>query len=191
MLRIIVINGMKSTERELKRLRYKFLNKIVDTRAVKDFKNSIEVLGRNIGPFIAGNHYRMEYWAVKPFLKHDILELTDREKLDVQKIQKLAFTESRASQIEKIDENLFFAIREYLDILKSKNQQDRRFRDVYSNVQDLISVRLGKIGSLSQAKQTMRLIQNLTAEEKVLIEKLSTSFREWNKFFLEDVKKKN
>lgn len=186
---------MRSTKKELKRLRYTFLNEIVDTRALKDFKQSIEVLGKKVGPFKAGNHYRMEFWVAKTFLINDILQLTEKDKLDVQKIQKIAYKESRSRKIEKIDENLFLAIHEYLDVLNERVKRnltkERKFKDVYSNVQDLVIVRQRKVGNLSQTKHTIRKIQNLAASEKVLIEHLSGTFEGWGQFFLEDIKEKN
>ena len=65
---------MKITE-DLERIRHQYLNRIVETKANRDFDETIEIFGKKIGPFHAGNHYKMEFWIAKTFLKRDILKL--------------------------------------------------------------------------------------------------------------------
>ncbi|MBD3352543.1 MAG: hypothetical protein GF364_13730 [Candidatus Lokiarchaeota archaeon] len=184
---------INSTKKQLDRIRYKYINRVVETRAKKDFKTTVSVLGKKIGPFTAGNHYKLEFWIAKLFINYDILEIVGSDKLDLQNIQKIAYTEANAKEMKKVNPLLFTAIREYLNILASRIKngftRERKFKDIYSNVQDLITVRHRKVIRLSQMKLTVRRLQNLTEEEKVLMKSLSQDFKEWKKFFLEDVKK--
>ncbi|MCP4763316.1 MAG: hypothetical protein GY870_16195 [archaeon] len=187
---------MSSTTKELERIKYKFLNRNVETKAKRNFDHSTEILGKIIGPFVAGNQYKMEYWIAKSFIKNDILELTDKERLDVQKVQKIAFKEGRSGEINNIDNNLFTSIKENLSILSYRNKKskelttDKELRTFFSNAQDLVTIRHRKIVNLSQMKQTIRRQQNLTDEEKILISNISDDFADWRKYYLDAQKKR-
>ena len=170
---------------EFERLRNVYLNQIVETKAKKDFDFSVDILGKSIGPFKVGNYYKMEYYLAATFLKNDILELI--EPLDVQKIQKLAFNESRSNEINKIDKNTYVAIREHMDVLAGKLQRklipDREFKSFNSNVQDLITVRMKKISNYSQTQQNMKLLQSFSEEERILLNNLTNELIQWRTYF--------
>jgi len=170
---------------EFERLRYVYLNQIVETKAKKDFDFSVDSLGKSIGPFKVGNYYKMEYYLAATFLKNDILELI--EPLDVQKIQKLAFNESRSNEINKIDKNTYVAIREHMDVLAGKLQRklipDREFKSFNSNVQDLITVRMRKISNYSQTQQNMKILQLFSDEERLLLNDLTSEIIKWRTYF--------
>jgi hypothetical protein len=181
--------------KELERIRIKYINRYVETRAKIDFNQSIEIFGKIIGPFTTGNHYRMEFWIAKIFLKNDILELVDGDQLNLQNIQKIAFTEGRSKEINKIDPFLFTSLKEYMDLLSGKIKLNlavpRQFREIYSNAQDLIVVRHRKILSLSQTQLSTKNTQNLTEEEKILMNNLTDDIECWKKYYLYDVKEKD
>jgi hypothetical protein len=184
----------KTISKELERIRLKYINRIIETRAKVDFGQSFEIFGKVIGPFTTGNHYKMEFWIAKIFIKNDILEFVEGEQLNLQNIQKIAFTEGRSKDINKIDSFLFTAIREYMDILVGRLKLNfatpKQFREIYSNVQDLMVVRHRKILSLSQTQMSMSMknTQNLTEEEKVLMSSLTDDIDDWKRFFLIDAK---
>ncbi|MHA1822052.1 MAG: hypothetical protein ACTSVC_16380 [Promethearchaeota archaeon] len=160
----------------------------METKAKRDFNGTIKILDKRLGPFIFGNTYRMEFWIAKIFIKNDILELADDNKWDVQKIQKIAFTEGRSQEIKKTEDYLFTGIREYLEIMKYKKDMglipERIFKTLVSNMQDLITVRLRKIILLIQTKNNIALRENLSEEEKILIDDLSNNFGQWKEFFM-------
>lgn len=178
--------------KELERIRVRYINRFVETRAKIDFNETFEVFGKNIGPFTAGNHYKMEFWIAKIFMKYDILELADGDQLNLQNIQKIAFTEGRSKDVNKIDSHLFTSIREYMDLLTGKLKLNlatqRQFREIYSNALDLIVVRHRKILSLSQTQLSMKNTLNLTEEERILMNNLTDDIESWKKYFLVDVK---
>jgi hypothetical protein len=183
---------LNTIPKDLERIRVKYINKLVETRAKVDFKDSLEVFGKIIGPFTSGNHYKMEFWIAKIFIKNDILELVDSDQLNLQNIQKIAFIEGRSKEINKIDPHLFTSMKEYMDILIGKLKLNmatqRQFREIYSNALDLIVVRHRKILNLSQTHLSMRNIQNLSEEEKILMNNLTEDIESWKKYFLVDIK---
>lgn len=188
---------------ELERIRHQYLNKIVETQAIRDFKESIDVFGKKIGPLSKGNHYKMEFWIAKSFLKRDIIRLVGRDestegeevigKLDVQEIQKIAFDQGRSHEINDIGKNLFTAIKEFLDVLsyrvKMKLTPEKKYKTLFSNIQDLIMIRHRRILNLSHMKQSLKVTQNLTQEEKILMDNLTDNLITWKNFFQNNKRK--
>jgi hypothetical protein len=131
----------------------------------------------------------MEYFIAATFLKQDILELIDP--LDVQKIQKIAFNESRSNEINKIDKNTYVAIREHMDVLAGKLQRklipDKEYKSFNSNIQDLITVRLKKIANYSQNQQNMKTLQSFSDEERMLLNNLAGYVTTWRNYFGTDM----
>ncbi|MHA1728919.1 MAG: hypothetical protein ACTSWY_09325 [Promethearchaeota archaeon] len=174
---------------DLERIRHEYLNKIVETQALKDFKESVKILGKRIGPFSKGNHYKMAYWIAKIFIKREILKLAehDGDKLNVKAIQKIAFNQGRTHEINNIGGNLFTVIKEYMKILSSWTEKDltheKKFKSLYSNFQDLITIRHRKILNLCQMKQSFNVTRNLTQEEQILMKYLSDAIFQWKDFF--------
>jgi hypothetical protein len=163
----------------------------VEVKAIKNFRHSIEVLGKTIGPFVTGNHYKMEFWIAKVFVKNKILKFVDSNEITIQKIQKIANSQSHASDFKKLDPYLYTAINEYMDIItESENGSTRKFRDLFSNTQDLIAIRQRKILSLSQVNTSLGLSQNLSEEEKVLLEKLTEHVNDWKLYLLDSKRQK-
>jgi hypothetical protein len=179
---------MRSIERQLARIKHRYLSRIIETKAKMDFKHSVVILGKKVGPFISGNHYKLDFGVAKTFIENGILDFAGEEILDVQTIQKIAFTEGRSNSLTKVDSNLFTAVKEYLDILSHKKQNNaipqRQFTSLNSNAQDLLTVRYRKLLQLSKVKQTFKVTQNLTEEEKVFIKKLTENYVEWKSFLL-------
>ncbi|MBN2155167.1 MAG: hypothetical protein JW776_03935 [Candidatus Lokiarchaeota archaeon] len=183
---------MNSIQSQLKRIRYKFRNKIIEVKAVKNFKHSIEIFGKIIGPFIAGNHYKMEYWIAKEFIKYNILQFTESEHINAQRIQKIAFNQSHTEELLKLDPNLFTAITEYMGILSDGNERDdKNYRKFISFTQELIRLRQSKILALSQINTTLSLTQNLSEEEKILLSHSSSTVHAWKDYFLNIPHKKS
>jgi len=182
---------MNSIQSQLKRIGHIFRHKIGEVKAIKNFKHSIEIFGKIIGPFISGNHYKMEFWIAKVFVKYGIMEFVDADEISIQKIQKIANTESHATDFKKIDPYLYTAINEYMDIISANPEGEKReFRDIFSNTQDLITIRQRKILSLSQVNSSLNVTQNLSEEEKILLAKLTDHVKEWKLFFLDLNRKK-
>ena len=179
---------MRSIERQLARIKHRYLCRIIEVKAKVNFKHTVEILGKNVGPFDSGNHYKIEFGVAKTFIENGILDFAGDEVLDVQTIQKIAFTEGRSNVLTKVDPNLFTAVKEYLDILdhkiKTKSIPQRQYTSLNSNAQDLLTVRYRKLLMLSKVKQTFNVTQNLTDEEKVFIKKLTENYVEWKSFLL-------
>jgi len=165
----------------------------MEFRAIKNFNSSISILDKKIGPFIIGNHYHLEFWIAKPFIEREILEPIEDNKIDLQLIQKYAFNESRSKELKKLPNNFYISVKEYLTILakqiKINEAYKKRFKDVYSNISDLLSIRERKILNIVQLDNFLHYYQNLTYEEKVLIDNLDNDLKDWRKYFLEDLKK--
>ena len=182
---------MNSISSQLNRIRHTFRSKIVEVKTIKNFKHSIEIFGKIIGPFITGNHYKMEFWIAKVFVKQGIVKFVDAEEITIQKIQKIANSQSHATDFKKLDPYLYTAINEYMDIVaQSKGRGTRKFRDLFSNTQDLLTIRQRKILSLSQVNTSLGLSQNLSEEEKILLSKLTEQVKDWKGYLLDSKRQK-
>ena len=182
---------MNSISSQLNRIRYTFRSKTVEVKAVKNFKHSTEIFGNIVGPFIAGNHYKMEFWIAKVFVKHGIMKFVAENEITIQKIQKIANSQSHSTDFKKLDPFLYTAINEYMDIVShAGNEGTRKFRDLFSNTQDLITIRQRKILSLTQVKASLGVTKNLSEEEKVLLSKLTDHVKDWKVYLLDSKRQK-
>ncbi len=182
---------MNSISSKLNRIRLIFRNKIVEIKAIKSFKHSIEIFGKIIGPFITGNHYKMEFWIAKVFVKNGVAKFENEDEITVQKIQKIANSESHSTDFKKLDPYMYTAINEQMDIVAhTSDENSRKFRDLFSNTQDLIAIRQRKILSLSQVNASINVIQNLSEEEKVLLSKLTDNVKDWKIYLLDSKRQK-
>lgn len=60
---------------------------------------------------------------------------------------------------------------------------EKKYKTLFSNIQDLIMIRHRKILNLSQMKQSLKVTQNLTQEEKILMDNLTDNLITWKDFF--------
>lgn len=179
---------MKETQKELERLRFQYINKMVEIRAQDDFNYSFNIIGKKIGPFLKGNTYKMEFWIASIFVKNNIAKFDEKHSFDVKKIQKIAYTESKSISINPINPETFIAIKEHLKILQFLHKKGkityREFINFYSNAQDLVKVRHQKIIKLATANKSMNNTANLTKEEKLLVDEISGEIDGWRDFFV-------
>ena len=182
---------MNSISSQLNRIRHRFRSKIVEVKAIKNFKHNTEIFGKIVGPFITGNHYKMEFWIAKVFVKNGIMKFVDDNEITIQKIQKIANSQSHATDFKKLDPYLYTAINEYMDIIShTEGGGTRKFRDLFSNTQDLITIRQRKILSLSQVNTSLGMAQNLSEEEKILLSKLTDHVKDWKLHLLDSKRQK-
>ncbi len=182
---------MNSISSQLNRIRHRFRSQIVEVKAIKNFKHNTDIFGKIVGPFTTGNHYKMEFWIAKVFVKKGIMKFADENEITIQKIQKIANSQSHATDFKKLDPYLYTAINEYMDIVShSEDGRTRKFRDLFSNTQDLITIRQRKILSLSQVNTSLGMAQNLSEEEKILLSKLTDHVKDWKVYLLDSKRQK-
>lgn len=185
---------MNSIQSQLNRLRHTFRNRIVEVKAIKHFKHDLEIFGNIIGPLIAGNHYKMEYWIAKVFAKHEFIEFIGSEEIDLLKLNKLADSENRSNEIKQLEPFLYIAITEHMDIKPSEWSADQRgFRrtNMSGSYHDLMMVRHRKILDISKLSANHSFSQKFTEEEKVLLERVASDVREWKEYFFKMNRKKS
>jgi hypothetical protein len=161
----------------------------VEVKAVKNFRHSVEIFGKIIGPLITGNHYKMEFWIAKVFVKREIAKFTESDDINIQKIEKIVNTERFADDLKKIDPFLFTAINENMDIISTLEDGSRKLGRYFSRAEDLMKIRQGKIFAVSRVGNSLNVTQNLSEEEKVLLDSLSSHISDWRVFLLDSKRK--
>lgn len=182
---------MNSISTQLKRIQHTFRNKIVEVKVIKNFKHSIEIFGKIIGPLISGNHYKMEFWIAKVFIRNGVVIFADADEINIQKIEKIVNTERFADDLKKIEPYLFTAIKENMDILSSQADESRKLGKYFSRAEDLMKIRQGKIFAVCRVDNPLNVTQNLSEEEKVLLSNLSNHMNDWRMFLLDSNRKRN
>ncbi len=184
---------MNSIQSQLNRLRHTFRNQMIEVKATKHFKHNVEVFGKIIGPLIAGNHYKMEYWIAKVFAKYQFIEFVGSEEIDLLKLNKLADSENRSNEIKQLDPFLYTAITEHMEIKPSEWSTEKggfRRTNMSGSYHDLMMVRHRKILDISKLSSNHSFSQKFTEEEKILLERVASDVREWKQYFFKMRSKK-
>ena len=175
-----------SITKKLKREENKFIHRKAETICQKEFPHTFQYLNKKIGPFKLGHTYTMENFIARIFVEADYLKFTDEYHINSQTIQKINFQESTSKQLNKIQDLIYIQAREHLKIAQKQYQHDQiQYRDMSrlkSDINDLSSVRIGKINRLARHSRNLEAKKRLTDEELVLYEKLGQAFKEWQDY---------
>ncbi len=175
-----------SIKEKLLREENKFMHRKADTLCQKEYPYSFQILGKKIGPFRVGHTYIMENYVAEIFVKDGYLQYTDKSHIDSKTIQKINFQESTQQELKPIKDLIYIQARKEMKIAKKHNESGnlsfRSMRGLISDVNDLISVRLGKIMRLARYSKNIDAKKRLTQEELILFEKLSKDVKEWQNY---------
>ncbi len=185
-LLILILLMESSITAQLKREANLFIHQKCETLCVKEYKESFMALGKKVGPFKLGYPYRLDNYIARILVENGILKFENHSRLDNSAIQKINFQESTAPELRKIQDNVYIQALEQLKILNSLPEKDiigrRGVRQLFSDLNDLVRVRLPKINRLAIQKPTMASKKLLTAEERVLFDYLTANIQEWRTF---------
>lgn len=171
-----------------------FTHQKVDTACIKEFPTAIMVLGKRVGPFKVGNPYSMEYYLARIFVEEGILKFDEKNLVNSMTIQKINFAESTNQEPHQINDMIYVQAIEQLGILERQLKEDkitrRDFSQLFSDVNDLIRVRLAKIVRLATQTQQPRTKKIMTEEERILFECIQSIIYEWQNFVPDKFRKK-
>lgn len=168
---------------ELNRKKNELIHKKVDTTCSKSMP-AFRHLGRKLGPFKVGHPYTLENYIARILVEEQILKYTDVGHLNRKAIQKINFQESTIPELRPInDDFIYLQAHEQLEILNKMYERGKiprqEFTQFYSDVNDLIRVRISKINRLAIQQKTPQVSKLLTSEEKILYDRLSKTIEEW------------
>ena len=168
---------------ELDRKKNELIHQKVDTTCSKAMP-AFRHLGRKIGPFKVGHPYTLENYIARILVEEQILKYTDVGHLNRKAIQKINFQESTIPELRPIKEDfIYLQAHEQLEILNKMYERGKiprqEFTQFYSDVNDLIRVRISKINRLAIQQKTPQASKLLTTEEKILYDRLSKTIEEW------------
>lgn len=163
-----------------------FIQTRVDTICVKEFSQGFLHLGRRLGPFKLGHNYNLPYYIARIMVEEGILKFDEKTIVNSTSIQKINFQESTDPELHQVDDHIYVQGVEQLKVLNIFQKHDkiprREFNQLFSDLNDLIRVRLAKLSRLSIATQGMKTKSLLSSEEKILYEELSKGIKEWRDF---------
>jgi len=146
----------------------------------------IELAGLKIGPFEEGKEYEVRFWIAHELEKAGIARFREEELLNAVKLYKMHWKERVQSvgQISSLSEDFYPRLRRYLASLKREAVNNPEKMKEYEKVsrlsRDIINCRLKKIVSLASAPaQTDQILKNLTSEERIIYERLSSIINDW------------
>lgn len=146
----------------------------------------IELVGLKVGPFEEGKEYEVRFWIAHELEKAGIARFREEELLSAVKLYKMHWKERVQSvrQISSLSEDFYPRLRRYLASLKREAVNNPEKMKEYEKVsrlsRDIINCRLKKIVSLaSTSMQTNQILKNLTREERIIYERLSSIISDW------------
>lgn len=187
----------EKTSATIKTLDFEFENLPVRIIANRNCPE-IRLAGLNVGPFEEGNEYEVQFWIALELEKAGIARFREEEILDAKRIYKIQWTErvQTPSQISKLPGNFYPKLRRYLAELKKASAKSpeklREYEKSRQVIRDMINARLKKIVSLATANfgQSEQLLKNLTAEERLVYERLRNLIHKWKAQILEHEEEK-
>ena len=176
---------------QLQKLDFIFENSLVTIIANRNLKK-VELAGLNVGPFEEGNTYDVQFWIAQILEKAGIVRFNEGERLDPPNLYKIQWTEriQTVGQLSKLPENFYPKLRRCLLKLREEAgeipEKLQNYQKIKHLAQDIVNLRLKKIVSLATIPtKTRQILKSLTAEEKMLYERLNVLTNEWRKKILE------
>lgn len=172
-----------SIQSQLKRDQNIYIHQKVDVIVIKEFP-AFDILGRRIGPLKLGHPITLDYFIARILVEQDIVKFDDAKHLNRKGIQKINFQESTNPELGKIPEDYIYTqAHEQLEIINKLYEHGKvprqEFKQLLSDVNDLIRVRLAKINRLAIQSNKGQAEKLLTSEEKILFKIISQKIDEW------------
>jgi hypothetical protein len=175
----------KTVSASIDDLDFIFENSLVRITANKNCPET-KLVGLSVGPFEEGNEYEVYHWIAIELIRSGIAHFRAEDSLDMGRLSKIQWTErvQTAGQISKLPEGFYPKLRRYILELKegltNNPERMREYERADHLAKDIVSSRLKKIVSIaSTPAQGESSLRNLTAEERVLYEKLSKVISAW------------
>ena len=152
----------------------------------------ITIADLKVGPFEEGNEYELLFWVAQELEKARIVRFRREEMLDMQQLHKIHWKErvQGISRMAELPEDFYPRLRRYLARLREnalKNPDKmREYMKASQLARDIINNRVKKVVSLASIPTpTNQFLKNLTAEERILYERLHEIISSWRRQILE------
>ncbi|MDI6819487.1 MAG: DNA replication complex GINS family protein [Candidatus Hodarchaeaceae archaeon] len=152
-------------------------------RVIKDLP-AIKLVGRQIGPLVAGQEAEFEPWEAGVLERHGYIEPIQR--LTTIELRKLVLVEERSHQLEPLPPDFYSSIAQQIAYLRATGQQDK-VEEFQSAVDALLEVRVQK---LLQSALSPASAENLPPEEKFLVNRLAIALEGWSQWLSKLFEKK-
>lgn len=155
----------------LKCLEIGFQNSLDEVTMVKDL-SKLSLPSGVIENIKAGVNIRVPKWVAEKLVGRDLAKSASGA-MDLKLILQLRWREkSNQAELQPLPEYFYLKIREGL----GEN------REIFPHLKDIYSLRLSKIMNLAAKRVPRSIVENLTAEEKILYECLVNIVNAWHDF---------
>jgi hypothetical protein len=144
-------------------------------RILRDFP-AVSLVGRQLGPFVAGQEVELEVWEVSVFEKHGFGEAI--QKLKLIGLKKLMLEEERKSEPAVLRQDFYTSLLHTISDLRVKEQLEE-IEELRSAVAAFSEMRLQKLVRFATSQMPS---ENLPPEEKFLVNRLAMAIEDWNKW---------
>ncbi|HII85371.1 TPA: DNA replication complex GINS family protein [Candidatus Bathyarchaeota archaeon] len=169
----------------IKDLDFRFENSLAKIVANRN-QAEIKLAGLAVGPFEEGNEYEIHYWIAKKLVEAGIVHFREDFCLSASDIYKAQWKErvQVAGQIAELQEDFYPKLRRYIAQLKKEVLKQPEKMQEYEKAKqlgrDISNSRLKKIVALSSGpSQADQVVKKMTAEERLVYEKLAKIVDEW------------
>lgn len=177
--------------KQLQNLNFIFENSLITVIANRNLKK-VELAGLNVGPFEEGNTYDVQFWIAQILEKAGIVRFNEGELLETPNLYKIQWTEriQTVGQLSQLPANFYPKLRRFLLKLQEEAgeipEKLQDYQKIKHLARDTVNLRLKKIVSLATIPtKTGQILKSLTAEEKMLYDRLYVLVNEWRIKILE------
>lgn len=152
-------------------------------RVLKDVPQ-VKLVGRQIGPFVAGQEVELEPWEADVFERYGFAEPVQR--LTTAEVRKLLLAEERAAWVGVLPPNFYEMISKAASSLQEEGQLEK-LEEFRVAVRSLVELRLEK---LLRAVVSSADLEDLPPREKFLVNRLVKVIKNWNEWLNDLFEKK-
>jgi len=162
---------------DVEKVRVKVLKRVPEIRVGEEV----------LGPFPQDQEVEVERWVAKILKEGGYVEIVDEKMIDLTAISKVAWRESRTSQIVPLEPTFYVKARNYLKSLAEKAKaspealNEKRLAEV--KLIDVINCRIQKIVNLALTgtQPPREVLDCLTPEERVLFNEVCGLISRWRR----------
>lgn len=158
--------------------------KLVALRKLIDF----QIAGDNFGTIEETTEFQAPLWIAEELIQNGIARLAaEKESLTIQALQKIQILETMqpVNRFASVPANFYPKVKRFLNGLKSNNGTDpvklAEYQKAVDLARDIVTARVNKTLRLAASGPVENVPQNLTLEEKQLLDTLAQSVSNWFK----------
>ncbi len=143
----------------------------------------IKLVGRRIGPLVAGQEAEFEPWEVKVLERHELVEPIQR--LTTAELRKFMLAEERASGLGLLPSNFYAMLAQRAASIQTSGQPDEigEFRAAAGTLAEI------RTHKLLQAALSPANAENLLPEERFIVNRLAMALEDWGRWLSELIEK--